>query len=281
MPQKTETTTPTDTPSTKTATAMSFLSLGPIGRPQKASELAAERIRELILNGDIVEGSQLPPETQLVSQLGISRSTLREAFRILETEDLISVSRGSRTGAKVHLPGAATPARYARQALRAAGATVAETYEAQLAFEPFAARLLAERADEAVLAKLQAAVADLEALLATKSFDQYSLGLARFHRQMVEVTGNRTLAIMAEMLGMILETHQIHHNSNHRPLRTHDEAQSQKFRQLGPKSIRKLLALIEARDADGAEAHWRAHLKNAADFWLNRLDENAVIGAAR
>ncbi len=252
---------------------------GPIGRPQKASELAAERIRELILNGQIGEGSQLPPETQLVSQLGVSRSTLREAFRILETEDLISVSRGSRTGARVHLPGAATPARYAGQALRAAGATVAETYEAQLAFEPFAARLLAERADNTVLSQLRTAVEDLEGHLATADFEQLSVGLARFHRLMVELTGNRTLAIMAEMLGMILETHQVRHNSNHRPLRTTGATQSRKFRELGPKSIRKLLTLIEAGDADGAEAHWRSHLKNAADFWLDRMDVDAVIGA--
>jgi len=46
--------------------------------------------------GELREGDTLPPETTLMGQFGVSRPTLREAFRILETESLISVRRGAR-----------------------------------------------------------------------------------------------------------------------------------------------------------------------------------------
>jgi len=73
-------------------------------RIPKMAELVAKNIRNRILEGDLKEGDSLPPEGKLLDAFNISRPTLREAFRILETEKLISVSRGSRSGATVHTP---------------------------------------------------------------------------------------------------------------------------------------------------------------------------------
>src|SRR3546814_9043440 len=70
-------------------------------RVPKTSELVADQIRAQIVRGELQEGDSLPPEGTLMSTLGISRPTLREAFRILEAENLISVVRGSRSGARV------------------------------------------------------------------------------------------------------------------------------------------------------------------------------------
>ena len=83
-----------------------------------------------------VLGFRLPPEGQLMESLGISRPTLREAFRILEAEGLISVVRGSRTGAKVHQPSVDLVSRYAGYVLESRGTTVADLYQARLAIEP-------------------------------------------------------------------------------------------------------------------------------------------------
>ena len=62
----------------------------------KTSEIVADKIRAQIIRGELNEGDTLPPEGQLMDSLGISRPTLREAFRILEAEGLISVVRGKR-----------------------------------------------------------------------------------------------------------------------------------------------------------------------------------------
>ena len=53
-------------------------------RVPKTAEIVADRIRKRIISGDLDEGSSLPPEGQLLEQFGVSRPTLREAFRILE-----------------------------------------------------------------------------------------------------------------------------------------------------------------------------------------------------
>ena len=69
-------------------------------RVPKVAELVAAEIRRLIVRGEVEEGAALLPESELMVEFGVSRPTLREAFRILESESLISVTRGSRGGAR-------------------------------------------------------------------------------------------------------------------------------------------------------------------------------------
>ena len=66
--------------------------IGPIVRIPR-QELIATHLRRRILRGEIAAGDTLPPEVELMAQFGVSRSTLRETFRILESESLISVWR--------------------------------------------------------------------------------------------------------------------------------------------------------------------------------------------
>src|SRR5215475_2209197 len=81
-------------------------------RAPKTSELIAARLRRQIVRGVVKPGDKLPPETQLMGQFGVSRPTIREAFRILETERLIVVRPGSRGGAQVAAPDLTVAARY-------------------------------------------------------------------------------------------------------------------------------------------------------------------------
>ena len=66
----------------------------------KTAELVTAQLRSQIVRGDLREGDALPPEATLMTQFGVSRPTLREAFRVLESEALISVRRGARGGAR-------------------------------------------------------------------------------------------------------------------------------------------------------------------------------------
>jgi GntR family transcriptional repressor for pyruvate dehydrogenase complex len=55
---------------------------------------ALARLKDLILSGQLEPGSQLPPEQELASQLGASRSSMREAVRALTYMRLVEVRRG-------------------------------------------------------------------------------------------------------------------------------------------------------------------------------------------
>ncbi len=56
---------------------------------QTLSETAAGKLAASILDGSLPPGTQLPPERELMIQLKISRSTLREALKTLEKNNLI------------------------------------------------------------------------------------------------------------------------------------------------------------------------------------------------
>ncbi|HYG26204.1 MAG TPA: GntR family transcriptional regulator, partial [Caulobacteraceae bacterium] len=63
-------------------------------RARKTAEIVAGRIRRAIVQGSIGPGESLPSEAELIQMFEVSRPTIREAIRILEFENLISVLRG-------------------------------------------------------------------------------------------------------------------------------------------------------------------------------------------
>jgi DNA-binding FadR family transcriptional regulator len=73
--------------------------------PPKTADLVVAGVRDAIRAGDLQPGSRLPAEKALAAHYGISRPTLREALRILEHQELITVRRGARGGAAVRTPG--------------------------------------------------------------------------------------------------------------------------------------------------------------------------------
>lgn len=72
----------------------------------KTSALIAQQIRTAIVKGALNEDDMLPTEQELMAKFQVSRPTLREAMRILETENLVAVIRGPRGGARIIKPSA-------------------------------------------------------------------------------------------------------------------------------------------------------------------------------
>lgn len=239
--------------------------VGRILRAPKTAELIAADLRRQIVKGSLTPGETLPPEVQLMGQYGVSRPTLREAFRILETETLISVRRGSRGGAQVMTPDSSVAARYVGLLLQLRQTTLADVYEARMVIEPYCARLLAGRRTEADLADLRQSIADLSALVeagveAVPDPAQWSEHTYRFHVLIFERCGNQTLAVQCEVLADIVATHlqqTIAHGLHG------DRTAASAFRKT-IRSYQKMVTLLEAGEAEQAEAHWRKHMEVAA-----------------
>jgi DNA-binding FadR family transcriptional regulator len=242
-------------------------------RVPKTAEVVADQIRRKIIRGEIAEGDALPPESQLMESLSISRPTLREAIRILEAERLISVARGSRTGARVHRPSVESVARYAGFALQAQGTTIADIYEARLAIEPFVAHKLAVTKPAEAGARLRIEVDRLLELIDAERYTEFIVGLAEFHRVLVELWGNRTLLLLVCMLQEIVERHQVHSLTRQAQAGT----AQRRVRLSGVRSFQKLIGLIEAGDGPGAAAHWQLHLENSNKAWLEGVEEASII----
>ncbi|WP_405555277.1 FCD domain-containing protein [Streptomyces canus] len=111
--------------------------LGPV-RPSPLVEQAAERLREQITSGHWPVGTKLPGETTLAKELGVGRSTVREALRALAGAGLVQ----PRQGAGVFVTATRTVEDWPTRLRRAA---VTDVYEVRMAVEVHAARLAARR----------------------------------------------------------------------------------------------------------------------------------------
>jgi len=244
-------------------------------RIPKTAEIVAGQIRKMIIRGEVKEGDYLQPEGQLVEHFGTSRPTVREAFRILENEQLISVVRGSRSGARVHAPSVANVARIAGLALQAQGTMLSDVYLVRAGIEPFAARLAAERATPEQTAAFSAEI-DRTASMVDEfaPTPEFRLAIVRLHEKMVAMAGSNSLSIIWALIQGIVEQHMVRYRLQN-PGETAED--SLRRGRVGLRSFRKLLSLIQAGDAAGAEAHWRAHMENANHVWLAGDQATALV----
>ena len=106
-------------------------SLGPVAAIP-AHELVLAQLRRSIHLGHFGAGDKLPPERELAKLLGVSRTTVREAVRVLEGEGLVEIRRGSSGGISVK------PQSMGRTELRRRLREFEEIIEFRLAVEPMA-----------------------------------------------------------------------------------------------------------------------------------------------
>jgi DNA-binding FadR family transcriptional regulator len=239
-------------------------------RVPKTADLVSGHLRSQIVNGQLKEGDTLPSETALMQRYGISRPTLREAFRVLESESLITVRRGSNGGAQIHVPNGEAAARYAGLVLQYRGTTLADVLEARAVLEPPCAGLVAAHRTAADLTRLRAA---LEIADAAADDPHLSIRLQQeFHSLVVELTGSQTVKVMIEMLGHILDTATF--SKIARDAGTPSERAAQ---HAGHRSHARLVEYIEAGDTAGAERLWRKHIIETTAFLTEDRTASTVV----
>src|SRR6516164_7199282 len=123
----------------------------------KASDVLASELRERILTGELVEGTALPAERELVKQTQMSRATVREALRILEVQNLVRVRAGRAGGAFVQRPTTKSMANSVTMLIRGQRIKLADLMETREALEPFCAELAARKRTDDDLAVLDRA----------------------------------------------------------------------------------------------------------------------------
>jgi GntR family transcriptional repressor for pyruvate dehydrogenase complex len=238
-------------------------------RAPKVADLVAATLRRQIVRGELVEGTILPNENDLMEQFSVSRPTLREAFRVLESEGLIRVMRGSNGGARVQRPEPAVGARFTALLLQMRGATLEDVQQARMVLEPAAVRMLAERPTKKIVAALRAAVAAEEE--AADQPMQNALASVRFHETIMDLAGNVTLGVLSGMLHEIVESAYTSAVDAGNPA----ERRGRLLR--GIETHRKVVDFIEAGDAEGAEKHWRNYLAASGRYLYSVIPAKSVV----
>jgi DNA-binding FadR family transcriptional regulator len=220
----------------------------------KAGELVADLLRRRIITGEIKPGDPLPSENELMTMFNVSRPTLREALRILDSESLITVARGARGGARANLPDVDVTARYGTIYLQAHGTTFSDLHKARAILEPPIAGALALDHSAADLARLRTLIATQEQ--ATGDVNALAEAMAGFHELLVEMYGNKTLTLLVRVVHDLVRKYYV---LLFTPTGRHEEERLRNIR-LGVRAQQKLVDLIEAGNAEAAEAYWREHL---------------------
>lgn len=238
-------------------------------RLPKMAELVALDLRRRIIRNELAEGEQLPSEAVLMAQYGVSRPTLREAFRVLEAESLVVIQRGSRGGAKVQPPRSEVAARYAGLMLQYRGTTLGDVYEVRGLLEAPCAHALARRPRSEDVARLRRCIEIAE----QPGQDPARVTTAHneFHKLLVHLSGNQTLILLSELVQEIIDQANVSRAKSDSP------TGFERTTKTTIKTHRRLTDLIEAGDAEGAEALWRKHLTDGAAYALGEQGASTAL----
>ena len=152
--------------------------------------MLADELRADITSGRLQPGERLPPEPELCVKTGVSRSTVREALRLLASQHLIVTTRGVTGGSFVAHPDAEQLgdglATGFTLLTNSPGVGMADLLELRRALEVPAAGLAAVRRSEEHLRELRGALFDP----LTADLDTMMLAHATFHMAVIKATGN-------------------------------------------------------------------------------------------
>jgi GntR family transcriptional repressor for pyruvate dehydrogenase complex len=231
----------------------------PEGQQLPRAEKVASRVARLIVE-DIVEsnrqpGDALEPESRMLERFGISRASLREALRILETQGLITIKPGPRGGPSVGSVSSRDFGRMASLFFQVMHVTLGDVLEARLVIEPVMARMAAERHDPELNDLLRDNVAAHYRALDDRSWLAVT---QEFHAMVCGMSGNPLLNLLALSLKDIYT----------------DRVSSYVFPEENRDHVRETHAAIAeamiTRDAAIAERLMHDHMAKLAEFFEAR-----------
>ncbi|NBH13954.1 FadR family transcriptional regulator [Lachnospiraceae bacterium] len=219
----------------------------------EADSRLSDRIADSILSMITVErrflpGSKLPNENVLSKELKVSRTTLREAIRILATEGILEIRRGKGTFVRKDFKADKTKE---LSVLATAKVKARDLYEMRLIFEPEAAYYAALRATEEEIQRIMALGAEIEARI-RHGQDRTEVEQA-FHKSIARATHNE---FMNQLMPVIYEGI----NKGVRLSRIHEEAV-----QATLVDHKILMDFLKARNGEGARNAMRIHILHAMD----------------
>ena len=162
------------------------------------ADATAAQLEARIAAGEWPVGTRLPTETELMTQLSVGRSTVREAVRTLARVSLVQVRQGDGTYV-TGLPADNEPLR-----TRCQRAQLHEIYDVREALDLQAARIAAERRSEEDLVALREHLASRAAAIAARDAQGFADADVAFHQRIVIATQNDMLIDLYRVLGETL-----------------------------------------------------------------------------
>jgi DNA-binding FadR family transcriptional regulator len=237
------------------------------GVAPKAAVGVANELRRRIVTGAVPVGDSLPAEATLLEELKVSRPSLRAALRILESESLITMRRGSRGGAWVNAPTYDVLARRAGVYLQYHHVSLDAVHSARVVVEVPAVGILARRAspqDADILEELAH-----DEIVVLRDRDAFRSAAIGFHRKLVELSGNQMLIVFASMIHGVIEAQAERRAAS--PAGRYRHGPDRHGEHL------EIIELIRAGKAVEAEENWREHLETARRLLMAESGADTMV----
>ncbi|MBI2220754.1 MAG: FadR family transcriptional regulator [Acidobacteria bacterium] len=222
-----------------------------VQQPSRLYEQIVEQIEASVVGGSLKPGDQLPPERELAERFGVSRTAVREAIKTLREKGLVEAFPGRGTfitnQTTQNMRGS-----LARIARTAQDEGLTHLVEVREILEPeIAARAAARRRRDADLTAMREAVSAMDAAL--DDADAFVEGDLDFHLALAEASANPIfLTLIDSIVGLLRE-------QRSRISFVPGGAERGQFHH------KRILAAVEAGDADAARDAMRDHMKQVRE----------------
>ncbi|CAH0255752.1 FadR/GntR family transcriptional regulator [Microbacterium sp. Bi128] len=171
----------------------------------RAWQVVLERVEGDLRDGRLLPGDRLTPERELAAQLGVGRSSVREAIRVLEVLGVVRTATGSgpSSGAMIVTTPRGGLAAFLRLQVAANGFPLEDVVRTRIVLECDVAETLAAR--DADLAEIHSILDAMDA--SDLGRDEFLALDARFHQALAEATGNAVVSAMMAGLRSSIESY--------------------------------------------------------------------------
>jgi GntR family transcriptional regulator, transcriptional repressor for pyruvate dehydrogenase complex len=243
-----------------------LINSGPMGAPTAASlrplersrlyEDVGERLGEFVRESSMAPGDQFPPERELSRRMRVSRTSVRQAFVVLQALGFVDVRHGEGVFLRRTRGFGESLAKLLDRRRR-----LPDVLEAREALEVKLAELAAGRRSERDLGAMKSAVDDMA--LEIRAGGLGTDGDAAFHHAIALAARNEVLLHLIDAMADVIQE-------------SREESLSEPGRP--PRSLEahgRILAAIQAQSAEGAAEAMRQHLRVVADVSLLRWQPEA------
>jgi GntR family transcriptional repressor for pyruvate dehydrogenase complex len=171
-----------------------------VAREQTLTQRAEQQVQDLIVTGKLKAGDRLPAESEMGKMLGVSRTVVREAVRLLSARGLVE----ARTGSGIYVRGvnSAMIRDPMDLLLRSRSITVEDIVEVRQLVEVHLAGLAAQRASAEDIRALEETVAELEnPRLSPREYAEIDVA---FHGRLAVAAGNPLFLILAQSINAVM-----------------------------------------------------------------------------
>lgn len=233
----------------------------PPARGRNRPQAVAETIKDWIIDHGLSPGDRLPQEPQLIADLHVSKGTVREALRVLETQGLIRTRTGPGGGAFITELSADHAGALLANHFFFKEVSIADIYELRIALEPQLAFDLAGKISATQIDELRARMKIYtDPPTSIEEEREQRVAELEFHETLAGFAENPLLGFVCGFLVRLLKDLTVCKRIYEQP--------NPELRKRGLSYQEQLIKALLARDADEARAIMQAHMRTAQRIML-------------